>query len=81
MSSYKADAQYINFLVCQMAAKVSTRSDRLIGIADYYTPTSCCGKLKAILHKCAIMFSSKVDSTYKFDTSTYEGDNKWSHYA
>ena len=42
----------------------------------YYKTTSCCRKLKAVYHKYAIMFKSKIDSTYKVAMSTYEGDRK-----
>ena len=38
--------------------------------------TNCCQELKAMHHNCSIKFSSKNDSTYKFDQSTYEGDKK-----
>ena len=75
MSSYKVESQYTNFPVCQLTINGITRC-RNSGMAHYFKTTSCCGELKAVHHKCAIRFSSKIDSTYKFCTLTYEGDSK-----
>ena len=76
MSSYKAQSQNTNFPVYQLNVNDITRSDRNSGAALYFKTTSCCRKLKTAHHNCAIRWSSKIDSTYKFDQATYEGDNK-----
>ena len=75
MSSYELGSQDINFPVCRMTVNGSIISGRLSGMAHYYKTTSCCGKLKAVHHKCA-MFLSKIDSIYKFNTPIYEDNQK-----
>ena len=73
MNSYKIESQYKNCPVYQTTINGVTRYGRLSD--EYYINiTSCCGKLKAVHQKCAIIFLSKIDSTYIFDTSTYEGE-------
>ena len=76
MIYYQVESQDTDFPVCQMTVNGITRYGRLSGMAHYYKTTSCCRKLNAVRHKCVIMFLSKIDSTYKFDMSTYEGDQK-----
>ena len=81
MNSYKVESQDTNCPVSQINANSITRFGRLSGMAHYYRTSSWCGKLKVVYPKCAIMFTSKIDSTYKFDMSTYDGDQKKSCYA
>ena len=76
MSSYELESQDTNCSVCRITVNSIIRSGRLSGMAHYYKITSCCGKLKAVYHKCAIMFSSKIDSIYEFDPKVYEGDKQ-----
>ena len=75
MISYKVEPQDKKWPVCQMTINGITRSSRLCG-GYYIKSTSCCRKLKAVHHKCTLMFSSKIDSNYKFDASAYEGDQQ-----
>ena len=76
MSCNKVQTQDTNCPVCQLTVNVITRYGRNCCAAHYFKTTSCCGKLKAVHHKCAIMFSSKIDSTYEFEPEAYAGDNK-----
>ena len=81
MTSYKAQSQDTNCPVFQLTINDIKRSGSNSGAAYYSKTIGFCRKLKAGHHNCAIRFSSKIDSTYKFDQNTYEGDKKNSYHA
>ena len=76
MSCYKVESLDKNCPLCQMTVNGITRFSRLSVILHHYKNTNCCGKLKVVHHKCAIIWSSKIDSTYEFDASIYEDDQE-----
>ena len=78
MNCYNIESQDKKIIVCQTTINGVTRSGRLSG-GNYIKTTSCCGKLKAVHHKRAIMFSKIIDSTKKLDNLTYENDNNLSY--
>ena len=80
MIYYKVEQQDTNCPVYQLTINSITRHVRNSSMVYYCKTTSCCVKLKAVHNKCAFMFSSKIDSIYKFDMSTYEG-GKYTYYA
>ena len=74
MNSYKVESQYTNCSVYKTTINGVTRYDRLSD--GYIKTTRRCEQLKAVHHKYDIIFLKKINSTYKLDALTYEGDKK-----
>ena len=78
MSNYKIQKQDTNCPVCQLTVNGITRHDKNMNsaIQHYYKTTLCCVQSKEVHRTCSVKLSSSIESTYNFDATAYEGDNK-----